>query len=87
MIQLLADLCFASIITMMVFYVFRSIGTIYHDHMWRKLLWDNDLRPTGRANFDVSAYATTTYDNMANAVPNPYQNAKSFVKISWHKNF
>ena len=33
MIQLLIDLCFASIITMMVFYVFRDIGTIYHDHM------------------------------------------------------
>ena len=63
MIQLLINLCFATIITIMVFYVFRDIGTIYHDHMWRKTLTLKDLRLGGRAGFDASTWQITTYDN------------------------
>jgi|688.fasta_scaffold219799_3 hypothetical protein len=33
MIRLIIDLCFASTITMLLFYVFRQIEIIYNDHM------------------------------------------------------
>ena len=38
--------------------------------MRRKPLLPKDLAQGGRAAFDVSAYAITTYDNTANTVPN-----------------
>jgi hypothetical protein len=68
------------------------------ERCWRKPLIHKDLEQNRARNFDVSAYETMTYDKLyamifgmkialAYGVPIWKKIMKSFVKISWHKNF